>query len=56
VYKSTTGLAGDFLEVFKFDYPAPAISFEKYGDAFYLGVGNKGAVNDYNGMILKVKI
>ncbi len=48
VYKSTTGLARDFLEVFKFDYPAPAISFEKYGDAFYLGVGNKGVVNDYN--------
>ena len=48
VYKNTTGLTDGFTEVFKFDYYAPAISFEKYGDDFYLGIGNRAKVFDHN--------
>jgi len=53
LYESFTGTS-DFKKVYSFDYNVPAISFVKYGNDFYLGMGNRIENNDSNGNVLLI--
>ncbi len=47
---------GDVVqEVLSFEYGVTPISFDKSGDVYYLGMGDRRSKNEKNGMILSVK-
>ncbi len=54
MYSSESG-TNDFEEFFSFDYPVPPLCFEKNGNVFYVGMGNRYAINSKNGMVLQIE-
>ena len=52
IYKTN---GGDIQEVVNFDYSVKPMSLEKYGDTYYVGMGDRDNINEKNGMILSVK-
>lgn len=54
VWKNASGEESDFVEVLRFDYTVPAMSFAvaDEGDTFFFGMGQKDADHTRNGMVL----
>ncbi len=55
MYVSQSG-TDDFNEAFSLEYAVPPLCFEKAGDTFYLGMGDKNKTNEKNGAVLEIKI
>ena len=44
------------IKVYSFDYGLSALSFAKFGDDFYIGLGCDGVYSDDAGRVLKIEI
>ena len=54
MYESRKGTE-KFKEIFCFDFDAPPLCFDKKGNTYYVGMGDRVTVNDINGTVFEVK-
>ena len=55
IYSTPNGVS-DYQEVYSFNFNVPPISFDIYKNTAYIGMGDRFAVNEKNGTVLKIKI